>query len=86
MEESEKTIELILTSTAGVILVKITRYANEQCFIAPYLDKVICIKINWNENNNISAKLLLYKFHPQTHTNSSVKQVFSSCPWDQEKN
>lgn len=37
MEESEKTIELILTSTAGVILMKIIRYANEQCFIAPYL-------------------------------------------------
>jgi len=82
MEEIEKTIELILTSTTGVILVKITRYANEQCFIAPYLDKVIYIKVNWNENNNISAELLLFKIHPQTHTNPSAKQVFSSCPWD----
>lgn len=59
MEESEKTIELILTSTTGAMLMKIIRYANEQCFIAPYLDKVICIKVNWNENNNTAAELLL---------------------------
>lgn len=79
MEESEKTI---VTSTTGAMLMKIIRYANEQCFIAPYLDKVICIKVNWNENNNTAAELLLFKIHPQTHTNPSAKQVFSSCPWD----
>lgn len=56
MEESEKTI---VTSTTGAMLMKIIRYANEQCFIAPYLDKVICIKVNWNENNNTAAELLL---------------------------
>lgn len=50
-----------------------------------YLDKVICIKVNWNENNNTAAELLLFKIHPQTHTNPSVKQGFSRCPCDQEK-